>query len=323
MVNTTNLKKDAVLTTANKFSQNNYFNSESHFYESLSLRTGVSVNFLKRKFKPLIKEGFYTFENYQFKQLKFIEGLENSTVPLFILATHKIKDGFFHLKEREYRILLHLDKLKKNIDYYNNLNGTNSPLYPSCNYLAEELGYTYDQVRHSMNKLDHYFEGFRVIEEEEERIHESITYTINLPERKNWKPLIEAKVMEMTGLTNLKDETGELFLVDKGSMKILRQWWKKGVRISLRYYCKMKGDIQEQAERIQKGLEAWRRIKKDWRLLLKDIVLYLESLVDLGVISEVISTREIRALDVHNPEGAGERLELGLANLQLKYGHVK
>lgn len=309
--------------TAYRVAKGHYFNSLSHFYEDLQVETGYSVNGLKSIFKKKI-----VFKNNQitFKEkLEYYE--ETKSLPNYILNTRKIQDGLYWLKEREYQILIYLDKFKKYIENQNIKNNINSPLYVSIETIEKDLEYTHDEIKYSLKKLKLYFENLRVKEDDyDQRIHKkSRSHTTHLPPRKEWKTIIEAKIVEMTGLDSLKIE--KPYYVDEEDMKRLKQLWKKGVERSIRAHAKLKGFIEGQNQKLKKGAEAWQEIKqeahKSWEKARGKFQIFLCELSEMGIISEIEERKLFKSTNPYNDlENLEQRILVCLRKIRLFYPSI-
>lgn len=310
------MKKEIIsapLSKALQISKVSYFNSEKHFYEDLHIETGYSVNTLKKELKP-----HFTFENDRMVG-KSVSGVCYNNLPNFILSTRKIKDGSYWLKEREYQVLVWLDSLRMKVAEINEKRETNSPIYASVKGIARTLNCTYSEAINSMHKLELYFEGFWVYEDNfDQRIHpNSCSLTIKLPPRKEWKKIIEAKVMELTGLTNLTID--KPYYVGKEDMKILKKKWQAGVRQTIWFYSKIKARNRKQNARLMEDKEKKQEEKAQWIIFYEKILNFFSTLIEIGEISEVTERQELKLLRIHDPEDREQRLATGLSNLQIKY----
>lgn len=297
-----------------EISRGHYFNSLSHFYESLHIETGYSINKLKNTFSERI---FFKDNQVVFKEKPEYE--EPKGLPNYILNTRRIKNGTYWLKDREYQILLYLNRLACYVQGLNEENDKNSPIYVSIKGISKEIGCSFWEARYSLVKLSLYFENFRVWEDNfEERFHpESCSFTTHLPSRKEWKKIIEAKIVEMTGLDSLKIE--KPYYVNKGDMKLLRQLWEKGVKRSIAAHAKLKGFIEEQNQRLIKGAEIWREIKEDfqetWEIARGKFSLFLAELNELKIISDLEEHRIFKSVNPYDDPGGLEQRILDCINI--------
>lgn len=199
------MNSSAILSKAFEISQDCYYNSVTHFYGNIQIETGYSINTIKKELKPLFQNKTFEFKDNQIL-VKINENLDCFDLPSYILNTRKIKIGSYWLKEREYKILLYIESLKGYVENINKERGTRSPIYVSLKGIVRALGCTYSEARNSMHKIELYFETFWLYEDNfKERIHpKSRSLTIKLPAKEYWQKTIEAKVMEMTGTSNLE-----------------------------------------------------------------------------------------------------------------------
>lgn len=190
-----------------------FFNSENHLISLLHEYIGLSFKRTREIYFDLKKEGMISFENQQVKCNDDYDWGKGFT-PNYILATLKIQDKSYWLRDREYEIICFLSDKRNKLHYVfenTQIKEADEILYLCADSIASELGYSANQVRLSLKKINNFFKDFWVKATQEERlkrIHRSSrSKTINLPNRKEWKRIIEDKVLEMTQL-----DRGDLIL---------------------------------------------------------------------------------------------------------------
>lgn len=209
----------------NLVDKKSFYNSESHLVKTIEAYLGYSHFKVREIIKEYKEKGMYSFENNQVNW-KFEEEVIAERLPDYILATKKISDSRYWLKEKDFRILCFLaDKRNKLTHVYEQggLGGASNILYLCADSIAKGTGYTIDQVRYSLKKLNLYFENFwsdPSKEARKQRYHKySLSKSIKLPNRILWKQLIEDKVLEMTGL-NIGDLVLPV-LIDEEKKKVV------------------------------------------------------------------------------------------------------
>lgn len=251
----------------------NYFNSKNNFIEILSVYSGYSNIKVMGLFKELEKQNLIKFENQQVLLKSGVCSEEALHIPSYILSTQKVQDQNYHLRAREWEILLYLNN-KKNLIHFvfesnsNELKDSEAVLYVCIETIAKHLGYSKDQVRLSIEKISRYFENFweRPSEEnKKKRFHkESNSGVFNLPERKEWKTIIENKVLKMTSLK--KKDLVLPVIIDKKRLAEIDKKSKKAPWINIANYGKMLTRNKQQSVELWEGRRKLEEIRLQFRV---------------------------------------------------------
>lgn len=267
MLNQSYIKISSILGVIHSMiNKETYFNSENHFITTTSSYLGLSPKRTRLYYNQFKEEGLLSFDN---QQVKSSSKTEEVLTPQYILATQKIQDKRYWLRQREYEILCYLSNKKNQLHYVfskENIKRADEVLYLCSETIATDTGYTIDQVRYSMNKISLYFEDFWKDPSKFDlkgRYHKrSHSKTITLPKRKQWKYIIEAKVLEMTNLS--KSDLVPPVLIDKAKKKQFDK--KKEVWGTLVAYSNMLTHNKKQAVRLKEGKDKFQELKAAFRI---------------------------------------------------------
>lgn len=230
------------------------FNSKNQLIELLSKDTNWSKGKVKNNLDSLIKEGYIIFENNILKKGKYIPFTPRPVTPDYILQTKEIQDKGPQLNEKSWWILDFLYTKAYNIHTVFETNDDldfEESLYVSTETIGKEVGLSQGQVVREMHKLSYYLgENFwRKPTEEEKKSRKyknSLSYTINLPKRKELKKIILSVLKKITG---------------KDLWKRVKTNWSNFIRKTKEKIQEAKSDFKKYQEEMLDGIYHWFEMK--------------------------------------------------------------
>ena len=262
----------------------NYFNSVSEYTQIIAQYEGCSSSVIRRQ----MNEVGFRFENHQvIYPNKLPEFLQKDRIPNYILKTCK-DDNVPSLRRREYDILVYLSRSSKYFEFlWNEENEvlkerTKDKRYPeffnldwtptnfiSIKKIAENTGYSVCEIQTSFKKLQFYFDGFHrkpnANESIERKYKFSRSYTKNLPERSEWKKIIESKLNPELEFSLPKIINKDQYLRWQKLVRKHMQTQPSYVRLmDLSQYRKMLKEVDLVLDKMRTGRSKWDQINFDY-----------------------------------------------------------
>lgn len=329
------LRSQVVKVAGWKGNKENCFNSLNHLIETVEFNVGWSKQTIKRSIQEMINSGEACFKDNKFQRMKFIPTPECNRVPDYILLTKNIPDSRYHLDIKDWEVLCMIYKKTLHIHYVfeNELDedskaGIEEQYFFGINYLNQqcfnyrEIDLTYSEIRNSIQKLKLFFgDDFHrppTRQEMNTRIGDYkyfYSYNFDVPRRAQWKSIIEEKIMELTGKTELKYQRPKL--VTPEEKQKLDRANRNGANLSILEWSRLLQFTEEQQEKLEKGRQVWCDIKDRYSNLLYEVKRYLSHLVNSDVISEFEEHRYSR--EAVGIEESGGDLQVFYKVLQEKF----
>ena len=269
----------------------NLFNSKHHLLSVISCYTGYSRNKVLPIFDQLEKAGSFEIENcgvkINYDKIPQPRERENfQRVPSYILLTHSLPDRSLWLNDNDYRILIFIDvnrKILRNTLFTEDQKeglGFEESCFQCAKTIAEGIGISVHQVRRSLHKMKFYFGDLfyrkpTKKERKKRKYPKSHSYTIGLPERKDWKKIIEYEVYEINPNAVNRHKLPLLVSADRKIVldEINARREEKGLnKISyVGFSEKYRTDEAFRKEIREKSLEIVRKQKQDFTIYVHDL----------------------------------------------------